>query len=273
MGYARISYNPEDPPEPTLEDYCEMSGHKTDAYTENEGGNGFSYCHCGEYVAPPYGEPHDEYSAACANEIDAYVRGIIARVKPYGDEEEATLRTRLRAGLALRHKPLSYLLELNRSLRASTDQCFNREVANIEPHDFDFFVRFGMHMSDEGMGTLNEILRDLFPHESAKGRSYYWADTGSRTYQYVNPETLREARTIASFYSLLPKEHVGYASTPKSRKAMVRIARHIVDRPDAHPLMIAVFAEHGFNDTATDLIMRALEQDELPPAALMDGAL
>jgi hypothetical protein len=130
-----------------------------------------------------------------------------------------------------------------------------------------------MHMSDEGMGTLNEILRDLFPHESAKGRSYYWADTGSRTYQYVNPETLREARTIASFYSLLPKEHVGYASTPKSRKAMVRIARQIVDRPDAHPLMIAVFAEHGFNDTATDLIMRTLEQDELPPAALMDGAL
>lgn len=281
MGYGQHSYgyDPENPPEPTLEDYCEMDGHQTNAHVDDqEGGSGYSYCHCGEYVSSPYGEPHDEYSAACANAVDAYVTELLRRTTSRyarNDDEAEYRKHRFQVGLNLRNKPLDYLLALRRSLSNSTARCLNEDVPNTALDEMDLFAALGVHVNNTGMDILHAAIRELRGEKTSGFEvDYMWMSRRAALFEVLSsPATLDRARIIARLIGELGPDNNGYFTEGETRNAVVRIAPHITKRPEAIPVAVAVFKEHGYTNAATDLILNVLEQRGLPPAALMDGAL
>lgn len=266
------SYDPENPPEPTVEEYCEMDGHSPRDFHEDPAtGNGYLYCHCDAVVSIPGGEEHDEYSAACADAIEDYVAELSRRTSSRWSTSIHD-SFRFRVGNNLRNKPLEYLLALRRSLDASPQRGLNLGGEPFtDEEDFDFFVLMGVHLDLNGTRLLYQSLHNL---EGEAGDSFPASVyRTSFLYTVVTPENLDAARVIADLYLRLPVPESRYRSEYHLQKAFGQVFRLALKRPEAIPQIAKILSDHDYDESGIQLAKAVVAQDTLIPTALIDGAL
>ena len=255
----------DDYPEPTDEDYCTMQGH----LTEPDPNGGWNTCFCRYIVEPPYGEPHDEYSAYHADLRDEYIDLIFNTSRDV-------------FGVPL--KSSSRVLEMNRELsKLSTEQL--RELIEItrnsDPDCFDYtkdvedIITIGVHLDHNGESVINDIVKrltsgpNLLDHRSGSLFMHYSS-------KLVNPEHLRLARVAAKFYSLLHGSRISYHYDEK--KEMVEFISSINVLLDEHPDkahgVASLVNARGISPETTELVMAILNGEiEASPTSLSAGLI
>lgn len=198
-SYDMFVGDPPEPeyPEPTLEEYCEGTGHELEDYVDPE--TGYQWCHCASVCLPVGGEPHDEYSAECASLIDAYhgllmeqLRlDIIRRTEVVHGDEYPGLRYQL--GKQLRHKTPEYLKALISSLNNSLGEA--PDGGPWTESILDAYVLLGVHLRSIYYGALYSVLSGLEGGRDERGRYCTFDEAASRN--------LGIAKTLARFAVLI----------------------------------------------------------------------
>lgn len=266
--YSSLGDPPEpEYPEPTLEDYCAGMGHPCDDCVEPETGN--RYCRCGEVCDPLHGEPHDEYSAHCANLIDLYAEqvGSCLSRRPYQSAPESL---RYDLGRELRHKTPAYLQSLTESLKASEHR-LSGDMARLCESELDFYEKLGVHLTIDGSLVLQTFIARL-GGDGDFIASEFRIGAPDSSGVLADRKNLEIARRAALLYIRLDSKGYGWEWRGTASEALIDVLPLITTRPDLIDAVAAVYNSQGYTDAARDRVLAMMDSDPLP-VAMIDGFL
>lgn len=256
-------------PEPTEQDYCGMQGHER--YREYPETGDWS-CYCGDLFYPLSEEPHDEYSAYCADLVDTYcsmVRGSYVTA-PF-DYTPPNLR--LDIGLALRSKTPAYLRALIASLQSSPTQLNDSDRTELTELRCDFFVRIGVHLGHDGYVVALALIHAIGECEGFPPSERFAGNPDP--YGVLDDEgNLELVRRALYLYVLLSPEGRGYHWQGIARQTLISMVPLLKKRPDvALEGIAAVFNAQGHSPSTIHRALAICDTDEPPAVPLMEGML
>lgn len=255
-------YNPEPPEqeEPTEDEYCAMSGHE--AHYELEDGLGF-ICHCGMVEHRLQGEPHDEYSAYCADLIDLYAEQLRR------DDYRTPYDIRFEMGHLLRHKSPSWLLSLIASAKAHSPESKEGWVT-LDEDKLDLFEKLGVHLTHTGVTVVASLVHRL----SGKPGYGTWGPTGVVDPSGVLEEenNLELARRAARLYACLVPVGRGLYWEGQAEKAVLSMIPLLEKRPDLIEAVASLYNREGHDSSVTERAL-AMVDGEAVATTLAEGFL
>jgi hypothetical protein len=260
-------YPEPDYPEPTDEDYCQMSGH---AAYHDDPETGWRYCYCGNGCIPLLDEPHDEYSSYCADLIETYVSRLVALrdARPYTNVSDAMpFETRK----TLRHKTPEYLLRLIASLECSKAQLSTRDWPSLLEDELDAFALLGLHLDLDGVLVLRSVLHRLNGDERFTASEF---NTHLITPFHVMHDEARTALLRCSFlfYSQLAPDGHGISWRSTAIDLLCSVRPMLEKRPDLIKSMASLYNRHGYGSEVTERVMAMMDSEPVHET-LVDGFL
>lgn len=250
--------------EPTVEDTCGTTGHEITDYVDPQ--TGWPTCHCGIFVLPAGGEPHDEYTAAVADLIEAYAT-LLGKAFDNSNPSYASIRRselRVMAHKALDSYSPQYLRALLESLQNTDPKSF-LTLNSIEDDLTDYYIAIGMHLEYRRRKIVSEVVL---------GESFDLSGTSDGTIIEVNERNVGLARTAARLVSLLNEEctesHI-YRATVKQLTVISPILEH---RQDMIQIAAQLYNTRGVSDATTQQILELTANDDaLVHMSVADGLL
>lgn len=265
-------HNYADPPEPTEEDWCGMSGHDLSRYVNPE--TGWRECMCGSFIEPCEGEPHDEYSALCINLIEEYTNRIAKTVQ--GQNEYISIQSskaRINLGRLLAGKPPQYLQSLLNSLKNSRHDNL-AEFLHPTAGQLDLAVVLGVHLDNLRAGIVDDMLISMG----------FGGDQKNETIGVPRPptpfgmallsaENIDLARIAAKLCSLLDKPYLRHREYPTT-KLLESTCPMLLGRENLLPVVADLCNARGISEVTTQHVLELIRQESgVPAKALLDGLL
>jgi len=241
-------------PEQTIEEWCGASGHELSYHFDSE--TGWPICYCEMFTEPPGGEPHDEYSATCANLIEAYIAILGDAIT--GNPSYINIRyadMRIAVHRALDGESPQYLLSLLESVQNSVLQHLE-SCLNVSKASLDLFVTLGTHLDFYGMDAVNAVLH-----------GFAWSDNDPETrktsgIKLITPDNIGLARTAATLHKLIAEPLTRRTSATNLERNFVAVCPHLEHRQEMIKSAAAIYNTKGINSDATEMIIDLINSGE-----------
>jgi hypothetical protein len=258
---AYISYSAQ---EPTVEDMCGTGGHWITDYIDPL--TGWYICHCGMFTAPVGGdEPHDEYTAAVANLIEAYV-DLLSTAFDRGNSSYANIqKTELRilANRVLGASSPKRLQALLESLQNTNPDIFG-DLIRIDEQLIDYYIALGAHIDYHGRQVVASVVLgtpvDMSERDALDGK--------------LTVVNIGLARTAARLHSLMNEDNRQAFAYSDLEKQFIMICSVLEHRQEMIPIAARLYNTRGLSDTTTRQVLElATNGDDLTHMSVADGLL
>lgn len=258
---AYISYSAQ---EPTVEDMCGTGGHGITDYIDPM--TGWYICHCGMFTAPVGGdESHDEYTAAVANLIDAYV-DLLGKAFDRDNSSYANIRKtelRILANKVLRSSSPKRLQALLESLQNTNPETFG-DLIRIDEDLIDYYIVLGAHLDYQGRQVVASVTLGSPVDMSERGA----LDSG------FSDDNIGLARTAVRLHSLMNEEHRTSFDYRELEKQFIAVCPVLEHRQEMIPTAAHLYNTRGFSDATTTQILDLVVMGDAPVRlAIADGLL